>query len=310
MRRKLPSTQALACFEAAARHGSYTRAAEELSMTQSAVSRQILALEAFVGLPMFRRTRHGVVLTPAGLHYSRQVGRSLQGLERDTLDLMSSQGRGGGLALAAVPTFATHWLVPRLPALAKRHPGITVHIETRTRPFIFEESGFDAALYAGTPDQIAHWPGIVAEHLMDEDVVPVCSPRLLPAGKHRLEAAAMAQLPLLQQSTRAAAWQRWFAAMGVAAPHALDGSRYELFSMAAAAATHGMGLALVPRMLVETELRTGQLIVACAATQPGERAYYLVSPASEGDTPALSAFKEWIRATVREQGQEPGRVVS
>lgn len=301
MRRKIPSTQALACFEAAARHRSYTRAAEELSMTQSAVSRQILALEAFVGLPMFRRTRHGVVLTPAGAQYSRQVSRSLQALERDTLDLTAGQGRGGGVALAAVPTFATRWLVPRLPDLALSHPGITVHIETRTRPFIFEDSGFDAALYAGTPEQVAHWPGIVAEHLMDEDVVPVCSPRLLPARaagaaeRRHLSPAELALLPLLQQSTRPTAWQRWFAALGISAAHALDGPRYELFSMVAVAAAHGLGVALVPRMLVDSELASGLLVVPCREAPPVERAYYLVSPASDGETPALSTFKLWIR---------------
>ena len=264
-------------------------------MTQSAVSRQILALESFVGLALFRRTRHGVVLTPAGLQYSRQVARSLQGMERDTLDLMAGQGRGGALTLAAVPTFATRWLVPRLPLLAQRQPGITVHIETRTRPFIFEDSGFDAALYAGTPEQVAHWPGIVAEHLLDEDVVPVCSPRLLPSGHTCLPPAALAQLPLLQQSTRPHAWQRWFAALGVTTANALDGPRYELFSMVAVAAAHGLGAALVPRMLVDAELATGQLVVASFHVPPVERAYYLVSPAIGGETPALSGFKQWIR---------------
>ncbi|QHJ00058.1 LysR family transcriptional regulator [Xylophilus rhododendri] len=298
MRRKIPSTQALACFEAAARHRSYTRAAEELSMTQSAVSRQIQALETFVGLPMFRRTRHGVALTPAGAHYSRQVSRSLQGLERDTLDLMAGQGSGGGVALAAVPTFATRWLVPRLPELAVRHPGITVHIETRTRPFIFEESGFDAALFAGTPEQVAHWPGTSAEQLMDEEVVPVCSPRLLPPGGGPISPTALTRLPLLQQSTRPTAWQRWFGALGVTAPHALEGPRYELFSMVAVAAAHAMGAALVPRMLVENELASGVLAIACADAPPIERAYYLVSPVSAGETPALSAFKQWMREMV------------
>ena len=102
MRRKIPSTQALACFEAAARHESYTRAAQELSLTQSAVSRQITALEDFLGVPLFRRTRHGVALTPSGLGYWRQVSRRLQGLERDTLDVMTRRGLGGALALAAV----------------------------------------------------------------------------------------------------------------------------------------------------------------------------------------------------------------
>ena len=316
MRRQLPSTTALACFEAAARHRSYTRAAEELSLTQSAVSRQILSLEAFLGVSVFVRNRHGVTLTPAGAQYSRQVSRSLQSLERDTLDLMTGQGRGGGVALAAVPTFATRWLVPRLPDLARLHPGITVHIDTRTRPFIFEESGFDAALFAGTPEQVAHWPGIQAEHLMDEDVIPVCSPGLLMARQARgmgretgtrgpggsfegsladaMDPGRLSRLPLLQQSTRPRAWQNWFGALGVSAPQALDGPRYELFSMAAVAAAHGLGVALVPRMLVADELANGSLAIACLAAPPVERAYYLVSPAVEGQTPALATFRQWV----------------
>ncbi len=158
MRRNIPSIQALACFEVAARHESYTRAAQELSLTQSAVSRQIQALEEFLGVQLFRRTRHGVVLTPAGAHYGRQVARWLQGLERDTLDVMAHQGEGGTLTLAAVPTFATRWLIPRLPQLAQQHPDIVVHIETQTRPFLFADTTFDAALYAGTPEQVANWP--------------------------------------------------------------------------------------------------------------------------------------------------------
>lgn len=182
MRRVLPSTQALACFESAARHISYTKAAQELSLTQSAVSRQIIALEEFLGLALFRRTRHGVLLTDAGRHYATQVGRWLQGLERDTLDLMSHQGEGGPINLAAVPTFATRWLLPRLPQLAQQHPDITVHIDVQTRPFLFADTVFDAALYAGTPGQVERWPGVQAQWLMDEEVVPVCSPQLLYHG--------------------------------------------------------------------------------------------------------------------------------
>lgn len=308
MRRHLPSTQALACFEAAARHESYTRAAQELALTQSAVSRQILALEEQLGVQLFRRTRHGVVLTPAGRHYGRQVARWLQGLERDTLDVMAHQGHGGAISLAAVATFATRWLIPRLPQLAARHPEIVVHIETQTRPFLFADTAFDAALYAGTPEQVANWPGVQAQLLMQEDVVPVCSPRLLetaaqqlgmPRGTGRahqgLPPQALARLPLLQQSTRPYAWRQWFDAMGVAdAPRSLDGPRYELFSMTAAAAAHGLGIALMPPMLIEAEIARGELVVACPRPLRGERGYYLVSPA-QPQPPVLAAFAGWLQ---------------
>lgn len=301
MRRKIPSLQALACFDAAARHQSYTRAAQELALTQGAVSRQIGALEAFVGVALFQRTRHGVALTERGAEYALQVAGRLQGLEQDTLEVMAGQGRGGSLQLAAVPTFATRWLIPRLPALAALHPELTVHIETRTRPFLFADTAFDAALYAGTAEQVANWAGTRATRLLDEQMVPVCSPALA-AGLGlvaSLTPAVIATLPLLQQSTRPSAWRQWFDAAGVAAPMALSGPRYELFSMTAAAAAQGLGLALVPRLLVEPELARGELMVACAQVLPGDRAYYLVQPERAEERPALASLGRWLLQAAR-----------
>ena len=291
MRRKIPATHTLLCFEAAARHESYTRAAQELSLTQSAVSRQITSLEEFLGQTLFRRTRHGVALTPRGAEYATQVTERLRALERDTLDAMSHQGSGGAIHLAAVPTFATRWLMPRLPQLANLHPDIKVHIETQTRPFMFAGTGFDAALYAGTPEQVANWAGTRAVVLMAEEVVPVCSPALKP---RQLTPAQVAGLPLLQQSTRPDGWRQWFDAMGVAAPSALSGPRYELFSMTAAAATHGLGVALVPRLLIEAELLRGDLVVACDQPLKSGRSYWLVMPERGDDKPALSLFENWL----------------
>jgi DNA-binding transcriptional LysR family regulator len=294
MRRKIPSLQALACFEAAARHESYTRAAQELALTQGAVSRQITALERFVGIALFRRTRHGVVLTERGAEYAHQVAPRLQALEQDTLDVMSAQGVGGAVHLAAVPTFATRWLIPRLPELKARHPEIMVHIETRTRPFMFADTVFDAALYAGTPEQVSNWAGTRALRLLAEAVVPVCSPQFL-GPQSALTPEAIAELALLQQSTRMDAWRRWFDAMGVAAPKALSGPRFELFSMTAAAAACGLGLALVPRLLIEAELARGELVVACAQPLPSERAYYLVQPERADERPVIKTFLGWLQ---------------
>lgn len=295
MRRRLPSTQALICFEAAARHESYTRAAQELALTQSAVSRQITALEDFLGMALFRRTRHGVALTPAGADYARQTARQLDSMERDTLDAMARQGLGGSLQLAAVPTFATRWLIPRLPDFATKHPEITVHIETRTRPFLFNDTPFDAALYAGTPPQAANWAGTNAVLLLHEDVLPVCSPALLGA-KAQLSPSAIARMPLLQQSTRPDGWHQWFDAQKVDAPRARTGPRYELFSMIAVAAAHGLGVALMPRMLIEPELARGELVVACDRPLRAERGYFLITPASADERPALAAFRDWLVA--------------
>ena len=297
MRRKLPSTQALNCFEAAARHQSFTRAAQELDLTQGAISRQVAALEEFVGVPLFKRSQHGMTLTPAGEDYARQVSRQLDSLERDTLDLMGRQGRGDSLTIAAVPTFATRWLIPRLPLLALEQPDLLVHIDTRTRPFLFSDAGIDAALYAGTPDQLRQWAGTRATLLLPEDVVPVCSPALFKrAGQASPE--MLADMPLLQQSTRPEAWRNWFDAQGVHAPRAMAGPRYELFSMQMAAASCGLGVALVPTLLIQSELASGALVIACPRPLRGQRAYYLVQP----DLPeraALSGFKEWLLRQAR-----------
>lgn len=300
MRRKIPSLQALACFDAAARHESYTRAAQELALTQSAVSRQIAALEDYLGIALFRRTRHGVALTPGGADYARQIAPRLQALERDTLDAMSRQGTAGSISLAAVPTFATRWLLPRLPRLANSHPELLVHIETRTRPFLFTDTGFDAALYSGTVEQVSNWAGTRAMALIEEEVVPVCAPALL-GGRRRLQPRDLVALPLLQQSTRPEAWRQWFEAMEVEAPAALSGPRYELYSMTAAAAAQGLGLALVPRLLIEPELARGELVVACPRPLKSGRTYWLVLPDRGEPRPALGAFAAWLQAQATDE---------
>lgn len=304
MRRKIPSTQSLICFEAAARHESYTRAAQELALTQSAVSRQITALEDFLGIALFRRTRHGVALTPAGADYARQIARQLDSMERDTLDAMARQGQGGSLQLAAVPTFATRWLIPRLPDFAAKHPDITVHIETRTRPFLFNDTPFDAAIYAGTATQTANWAGTKSTVLIEEDVIPVCSPALL-ASRKPLSPVAIAHMPLLQQSTRPDGWRQWFDAQNVDAPRAHSGPRYELFSMIAIAAAHGLGIALMPTLAIQDELTRGELVIACDRPLRGERSYYLVTPAVEDERPALTLFRAWLVAQASATNSQP-----
>ena len=303
MRRKLPSTQALICFEAAARHASFTKAAQELALTQGAVSRQVASLEDMLGVPLFKRGQHGMQLTPAGQDYVRQISTRLDALERDTLDLMGRQGQGESLTLAAVPTFASRWLIPRLPSFATAQPQTPVHIETRTRPFMFSDSGLDAALYAGTPAQVAQWAGTEATRLFDEEVLPVCSPELL--GQTRpLRPEELAHLPLLQQSTRPEAWRQWFDAQGMDAPRAMAGPRYELFSMQVDAARCGLGVALMPTLLIPSELASGELVVACDRPLRGQRAYYLVQPQVAQPRPMLAHFKAWLLLQ-KEVGEAP-----
>ena len=293
MSRKIPMLQALNCFEAAARHQSYTHASRELSLTQSAVSRQIASLESFLGVQLFQRTRHGVVLTSAGASYARQIAARLDGLERDTLDTMARQGGGGALQLASVPTFATRWLMPRLASLAAQQPEIVVHIDAYTKPFMFADTEYDGALYAGTPEQLARWPGTRATLLMHEEIVPVASPRLLSA-RSLWQPQHLLELTLLQQSTRPGAWRQWFDAMQVEG-EARYGARYELFSMLAMAAVQGQGVVLLPRMLVEAELARGELQIVCERPLRGQRAYYLITPEAAHEKTALQQFRLWLQ---------------
>ncbi len=262
-------------------------------MTQGAVSRQVASLEEFLGVALFQRTRHGMVLTPEGKAYARQVAMRLDALERDTLDVMAHESTGSGIRLATVPSFATQWLLPRLPGLLRRAPDLSVHIDTRTRPFLFAESEFDAALWAGTLQQMADWPGTRADLLLHEEVMPVASPALLTTRK-RWRPDDLAALPLLQQSTRPLAWRRWFEAAGVQVTNALSGPRYELFSMLAMAASKGLGVALIPTMLIERELAAGELKIVVRQPMPPERAYYFVTPLDGKERAAVATLREWL----------------
>lgn len=302
MRRKIPSTTALICFEAAARHESFTKAAQELSLTQGAVCRQIGGLEAFLNVELFQRSRRGVKLTEAGLSYSRQVAIQLDAVERDTLSVMGQQG-SNTIELAVVPTFGTQWLLPRLKGFQREHPDITVNLTNRTRPFLFADTPFDAAIYFGDAD----WPGTQAHRLMGENPVPVCSPALL-AGRAQLDAQAIAQLPLLQQTTRPYAWRQWFNSLGMNVSRDMTGPRYELFSMLSQAAMHDMGIALIPPFLIQRELEEGRLVVANAHALASHKAYYLMIAERKVESASMKAFRDWlvaesIRYVVDHQGK-------
>lgn len=300
MRRKIPSTAALVAFESAARHQSFTKAAEELALTQSAVCRQIAALEAFLGVELFRRTRRGVRLTEEGLSYGRRVAAQLDAVERDTLAVMGQQG-STSLELAVVPTFATQWLLPRLKDFQRLHPEVTVNLTNRTRPFLFADTEFDAALYFGDAD----WPGTASYFLMRENPVPVCSPELI-APRSALDARQIAALPLLQQTTRPYAWRQWFGSLGLQIEGDMRGPRYELFSMLAQAAMHGMGVALIPPLMIERELAEGRLVVPLEHAYLSDKAYYLIVPERKVESAALRAFRDWLLGEAQRYRQEAG----
>tara|TARA_R110001592_G_scaffold42588_10_gene138264 strand:+ start:26038 stop:26964 length:927 start_codon:yes stop_codon:yes gene_type:complete len=288
LRRKIPPTQALVCFESSARHESFTKAAEELSLTQSAVCRQIANLEGFLDVQLFRRTRRGVKLTEAGLTYSRQISSRLDAVERDTLSVMGNQGTAT-LELAAVPTFSTQWLLPRLGDFLRKHPHVSVNLTNRTRPFLFADTEFDAAIYFGDGD----WSGTEAHFLMKESPIPVCSAQLI-APQTQLTPEQIAQLPLLQQTTRPYAWRHWFGSLDMRVEHDLNGTRLELFSMLAKAAIHGMGVALIPPFLIRDELHSGSLITPCMHSFDSDHAYHLVIPERKAESATLQAFRDWI----------------
>ncbi|WP_287031052.1 LysR family transcriptional regulator [Pseudomonas sp. UBA6310] len=301
MRRKIPSTAALIAFEASARHESFTRAAEELSLTQGAVCRQIGTLEQFLGVALFRRSRRGVRLTEAGLAYSRRVAAQLDAVERDTLAVMGQQGNQA-VELALVPTFGTQWLLPRLKAFQRLHPEVTVHLTNRTRPFLFADTAFDAAIYFGD----ANWSGTQSHYLMPENSLPVCSPELLE-GRGELSAAQIARLPLLQQTTRPYAWRQWFGSLGMNIAGDLGGPRYELFSMLAQAAEHAMGVALIPPFLIQRELAEGRLVIAKEHACLSDKAYYLMIPERKVESAALIAFRDWLLEQARDYRETPSR---
>ncbi|RZF26707.1 LysR family transcriptional regulator [Paraburkholderia sp. UYCP14C] len=294
MRRKIPSTLALSAFEAAARHQSFTKAADELAVTQSAICRQIASLEDFLCLKLFRRDRRGVALTEAGLAYSRKVAARLDDVERDTVELMGRGGGGAALEVAVVPTFATKWLLPRMPKFMTAHPDITINLTTRTRPFLFGDTEFDAALYAG----LASWPGTASRFLMRESLIAVCSPELI-APRRKLKAADWGRYRLLQQSTRPYAWREWFASRGMQVEGDMSGPRFELFSMHAEAAIQGIGVALIPRLLIEDELKRRVLIPVAEHDYLSDRSYYLIYPEQKSDSAPLGVFRDWIEEQAR-----------
>lgn len=295
MKRRIPSTAALTAFDASARHESFTRAAKELALTQSAVCRQIAGLETMLGVKLFRRTRRGVLLTDEGRGYAARVAERLDALERDTLELMAGTGGLPVIELAVVPTFGTRWLLPRLPQFM---PGaVQINLHTRTRPFLFDDTHFDAAIYAGD----GHWPGCVTRKVLSERMIAVCSPALIAPDKAPIRLDRLAQLPLLQQTTRPHAWRRWFDAAGMPCDGDLRGPRYEQFSMSLQAAVLGLGVALVPDFMVTDELAQGRLCQAVSDAHDSDRAYYFVVPEGRAHESLLAGFGAWLAASAAEQ---------
>ena len=291
-RRLLPSTSMLLAFEAAARTGSFTEAAAELSLTQGAISRQVRALEAQLGMELFARVGKSVRLTEAGKRYAEEVEKALQTIRRATLNAMTDQ-RGGTLNLAILPTFGTRWLIPRFPAFLKQHPDITVNFATKLSPFDFKKEDLHAAIHYGQTD----WPDTESTFLMREETIPVCAPALLREQNIK-RPEDLGRLPLLNLATRSTAWPEWFAAAGLEPPQAA-GMVFEEIAAVAQATAAGLGVSLLPRFLIESELDRGELAVVLDQPLESSFGYYLVTPRDKTGYAPVVAFREWLLKAVR-----------
>ena len=289
MKRKIPSTVALALFEAAARHQSFARAADETCVTESAVSRQISALESYLGVQLFSREKQHVTLTNAGREYSRLVATNLNELELHTRQLMAHKGVGGVLELAVIPTFANRWLLPRLHEFRTAHPDITLNLSERPDPFAFRGTNFDAALHFHHPA----WTGVVKVDLFDEEVVPVLSPRHFDLNALERPDQLLA-LPLLNKSSRTDAWERWLELAGYADVEVRSSMRFELYAMVIEAARAGLGVGLVPRFYVQDEIARGDLAIPFDVSLKHEKRYCLVYPEYKQDSVLVLNFRDWV----------------
>lgn len=287
-RRFIPSTAALAAFDAAARLGSFSEAARELALTQSAISKQIRTLEESLSTDLFIRERQTVRLTAVGERYAREIGDALRIIGQASLNLRAN-ALGGTLDLAILPTFGTRWLAPRLPAFLSAHPGITINLTTRLKPFDFSAERLDAAIHFGLPD----WPNTETAFLMRETVLPVASPAFVARYDLR-DARVLLDVPRIHLASRPNAWRRWFEKQGITDADTTDGMVLDQFATTAQAAMHDLGVALLPTFLFVHELSEGLLVPAPDLPMENAEAYHLAWPRSRADYPVLKAFRRWL----------------
>lgn len=289
MRRKIPSTSMLEAFEASARHLSFTRAADELSYTESAISRKIAMLEEYLGVQLFSRVKKRLMLTDAGKNYSKMVQQSLNKLEMDTTLTMAHDAGRISLELAVLPTFALKWLLPRLHGFNALHPEVTIHINAREEPFLFSETSYDAAIHFDHPV----WANATGTYLFTEELIPVCSPQLI-GGQRCAKPADLLNYVLLHKTGRQEAWSRWFELAGCSDSRALKGPRYNMYAMSIDAVRLGVGIALVPRTYVMDEIASGELTVPWDMIVPGAKDYYFVVPEHKQTLPGVQLFLAWL----------------
>lgn len=284
----MPSIPSLRALEALDRLGSASAVAEELNQTQSAVSRQLSALEAQLKQSLFIRSSRRLHLTPAARTYAAEVRAALDKIALASMRL-SFNPTGGTVNLAILPTFGMRWLVPRLADFSALHPEVTINLSTRIEKVNFAVEPFDAAIEFGSGSR----PGTAALPVKAEQVIAVCAPALLQA-KTPLTPQDVARLPLMHIASRPLAWSDWFAARGMAEAPA-TGTVHDQFSTITQAALHGLGLALLPDYLAEADIAAGRLVPVLGGPVESPGVYRLVYPIEKSGDPALCKFRDWLR---------------
>jgi len=291
MVRRLPPLNALKAFEAVARSNSVTRAAEELSVTQGAVSQQVKALEATLGVKLFNRERQRLKITPAGRDYLNVVREALDHIGAGTERLMQRQN-AGVLTVSTSLDFAAKWLVHRLARFAAAHPGIDLRVSATMHTVDFAREDIDVAVRHGD----GNWPGLEATRLCAEQIFAICSPKLL-AGRNRLQQPAdVLKWPLLRLEDQSKAWERWFALAGVVAPEQLPGPVLNRASMLIDAAVDGQGIALARTTLAVWDLISGRIVRPFDLWWQPADTYWIVCPKAAAGTPKIAAFRQWLLA--------------
>lgn len=291
MRYKLPPLNGLRAFEAAARHLSFTRAAEELCVTQGAISRHILILEEILGLQLFLRQHRHIELTPEGARYLTSVRNAFEELHEATQQLASSSAPNT-LNIKLLGTFAQRWLMPRLGEFNTQHPDITVRVTVSHYFANYGEQDIDASVEYGA----GNWTGLVSERLYGEVIVPVCSPRLASGLPPPRRAEELSRHVFLHSIHRPDFWRQWLTDAGVANVPIEGGLRFENSALVYQAAREGLGIAIAHVAFVEDDLASGRLIIPINRPIANPVGYYLVYPANKLKQKKLAAFRKWILA--------------
>jgi len=290
----LPSLNGLRAFEAAARHLSFTRAAAELNVTQTAISHQIRRLEEQLGIRLFERRTRELLLTREAAAYLPAVQAAFEELRQATARLQRP-ARGGMLTVSTTASLAAKWLVTRVAAFQDANPGIEVRISTSSHLVDFVREEVDMAVRYGR----GSWPGLRATWLMAEDIFPVCSPALLRDGKPLRKPADLADHTLLHTTTSREDWQLWLTAAGLPISIAARrGLSFDQSFMAVQAAVEGLGVALGRTRFVEADIAAGRLVVPFDVVLPADAGFYIVAPEETADTPKITLFHDWLIASV------------